>query len=97
VAVTNKWVLAGAPGLLGYTGIVPYLPTTRTTVVVLATAGPHSPPGTHYAGAIFDAVDRILAPGRHPPSRLAERVRSERAPGCAAPQRHVLGRRVDRV
>jgi CubicO group peptidase (beta-lactamase class C family) len=66
VAVANKWVLAGAPGLLGYTGIVAYLPTTRTTVVVFATAGPHSPPGTHYAGGIFDAVGRILAPGSPP-------------------------------
>ena len=66
VAVANKWVLAGAPGLLGYTGIVAYLPRTRTSVVIFTTTGPHSPPGTHYAGAIFDAVGKILAPASPP-------------------------------
>src|SRR5437764_9789953 len=50
VAVANTWVLGGAPGLLGYTGIVAYLPSTKTTVVVLTTTGRRSPPGIHYAG-----------------------------------------------
>jgi D-alanyl-D-alanine carboxypeptidase len=66
VAVANRWVLAGAPGLLGYTGIVAYLPRSKTTVVVFTTSGPHSPPGTHYAGAIFNAIGKILAPGSPP-------------------------------
>jgi len=66
VAVANKWVLAGAPGLLGYTGIVAYLPGNRTTVVIFTTTGPRSPPGTHYAGAIFNAVGKILAPASPP-------------------------------
>jgi D-alanyl-D-alanine carboxypeptidase len=66
VAVANKWVLAGAPGLLGYTGIVSYLPSTKTTVVVFTTTGRRSPLGTHFAGAIFNAVGRILAPGAPP-------------------------------
>jgi D-alanyl-D-alanine carboxypeptidase len=66
VAVANKWVLAGAPGLLGYTGIVAYFPPTKTTVVAFTTTGRRSPPGTHYAGAIFNAVGRILAPGAPP-------------------------------
>ncbi len=66
VAVANKWVLAGAPGLLGYTGIVAYLPSSKTTVVVFTTTGRRSPPGTHYAGAIFNAVGKILDPGAPP-------------------------------
>lgn len=66
VAVANRWVLAGAPGLLGYTGIVAYLPRTRTSVVIFTTTGPHSPPGTHYAGTIFNAVGKILAPASPP-------------------------------
>ena len=66
VAVANKWVLAGAPGLLGYTGIVAYLPRTKTSVVIFTTTGPHSPSGTHYAGAIFNAVGKILAPASPP-------------------------------
>lgn len=66
VAVANKWVLAGAPGLLGYTGIVAYLPSTKTTVVVFTTTGRRSPTGTHYAGAIFNAVGKVFAPGAPP-------------------------------
>jgi D-alanyl-D-alanine carboxypeptidase len=66
VAVANKWVLAGAPGLLGYTGIVAYLPAKRTTVVIFTTTGAHSPPGTHYAGAIFNAIGKILSPASPP-------------------------------
>lgn len=66
VAVTNTWVLAGAPGLLGYEGIVAYLPRTNTAVVIVTTTGPHSPPGTHYAGAIFNAIGKILAPATPP-------------------------------
>jgi D-alanyl-D-alanine carboxypeptidase len=66
VAVANKWVLGGAPGLLGYTGMVAYFPSTKTTVVVLTTTGRDSPPGIQYAGAIFDAVGKILAPGSPP-------------------------------
>jgi D-alanyl-D-alanine carboxypeptidase len=66
VAVANKWVLAGAPGLLGYTGIVAYLPSTKTTVIVFTTTGRRSPTGPLYAGAIFNAIGKILAPGAPP-------------------------------
>ena len=75
IAVANKWVLGGAPGLLGYTGMVAYLPTTKTTVVVMATTGRDSPSGIQYAGAIFDAVGKIPAAGiaADLSSRLARR------------------------
>jgi CubicO group peptidase (beta-lactamase class C family) len=66
VAVANSWLIAGAPGLLGYRGIVAYLPRPRATVVIFTTVGRHSPPGTHYAGAIFNAVGRIAVPSRPP-------------------------------
>jgi D-alanyl-D-alanine carboxypeptidase len=65
-AVVSGWVLAGAPGLLGYTGIVAYLPKEKTAVVVFTTTGPGSPPGTHYAGAIFNRVGEIVAPASPP-------------------------------
>lgn len=65
-AVANGWILAGAPGLMGYTGIVSYLPAEKIRIVVFATAGPDTPPGVHYAGAIFNGVGKILAPSATP-------------------------------
>lgn len=65
LAVSNGWVFS-APGLMGYTGVAAYLPTTKTTVVVFTTTGPTSPEGTHYAGAIFEALAKIVAPGSPP-------------------------------
>jgi D-alanyl-D-alanine carboxypeptidase len=65
-AVANGWLLGGAPGLMGYTGIVSYLPSRRIAVVVFTTSGPDTPPGVHYAGAIFNRVGEILAPSAAP-------------------------------
>jgi D-alanyl-D-alanine carboxypeptidase len=65
-AVANGWILGGAPGLMGYTGIVSYLPSKRIRVVVFTTTGPDTPPGVHYAGAIFNRVGAILAPSAAP-------------------------------
>jgi D-alanyl-D-alanine carboxypeptidase len=65
VGVSNGWVFS-APGLMGYTGVVAYLPETETAVVVFTTTGPTSPAGTHYAGAIFEALAKIVAPGSPP-------------------------------
>jgi D-alanyl-D-alanine carboxypeptidase len=65
VGVSNGWVFS-APGLLGYTGIVAYLPQAKTAVVVFTTTGSDSPPGTHYAGAIFTAIAKIIAPSSLP-------------------------------
>jgi D-alanyl-D-alanine carboxypeptidase len=65
VGVSNGWVFS-APGLLGYTGVVASLPKTKTAVVVFTTTGPNSPSGTHYAGAIFAALAKIVAPASPP-------------------------------
>lgn len=65
-AVANGWILGGAPGLMGITGIVSYLPSTQTAIVVFTTASPDTPPGVHYAGAIFNRVGQILAPSTPP-------------------------------
>ncbi len=65
VGVSNGWVFS-APGLMGYTGVVAYLPETKTAVVVFTTTGPSSPAGTHYAGAILKALATIVAPGSPP-------------------------------
>lgn len=46
---------------MGITGIVSYLPSTQTAIVVFTTASPDTPPGVHYAGAIFNRVGQILA------------------------------------
>jgi D-alanyl-D-alanine carboxypeptidase len=65
VGVSNGWVFC-APGLEGYTGVVAYLPNTKTALVVFTTSTSDSPPGTHYAGAIFKAVAKIVAPSSLP-------------------------------
>lgn len=65
-AVANGWLLGGAPGLMGYTGIVSYLPSQQISIVVFATTGPNTPSGVHYAGAIFNRVGKILAPSAPP-------------------------------
>jgi hypothetical protein len=75
LAVVNKRVVV-APGLLGCTGIVAYLSKEKTAVVVFTTSGPDAPPGTHYAGAIFNRVGQ---------SSLSRRVRGSRQIGRTTP------------
>ena len=63
--VANGWVLA-TPRLMGYTGIVSDLPSKDLALVVFTTSNPDAPPGTHYAGAIFDRVGALLSPSSPP-------------------------------
>jgi D-alanyl-D-alanine carboxypeptidase len=65
LGVSNGWVAAN-PQLLGYNGVVSYLPAKRAAVVVFATQGPGGKPETAYASAIANPIGKLLAP-KHPP------------------------------
>ncbi len=63
--VSNGWDLA-EPGLIGYTGLVSYLPAQKLRVVIFTTANPDAPSGGQYAAAIFNHVGALLAPSSPP-------------------------------
>ncbi len=65
-AVANGWIIAGAPGLEGFTGAVAYLPSKRFAVVVFTTAEANAPDNVQFAPAIFNKVGAFLAPGSPP-------------------------------
>jgi D-alanyl-D-alanine carboxypeptidase len=64
--VTNGWI-ATNPQLTGYNGVVSYLPSKRTAVVVFTTQGPKGKPSVAYASAIYNRLGALLAP-EQPPS-----------------------------
>ena len=68
VALDNGWVVAGAPGLEGFSGSVTYLPKKRLTVVIFTTANANAPAGVQFAPAIFKRVGALLAPASAPAS-----------------------------
>jgi CubicO group peptidase (beta-lactamase class C family) len=65
-AVANGWILAGAPGLEGYSGVVAYLPARALAVVVFTTANSNAPEDIQFGPAIFNRVGALLDPS-HPP------------------------------
>lgn len=65
-AVANGWIIAGAPGLEGFTGAVAYLPRKKLAVVVFTTATASAPEGVQFAPAIFNEVGELLAPASPP-------------------------------
>ena len=65
-AVANGWIIAGAPGLEGFTGAVAYLPTKRLAVVIFTTANANAPDNVQFAPAIFNKVGAFLAPHSPP-------------------------------
>ncbi len=72
-AVSNGWRLA-EPGLIGYTGLVSYLPAKKISVVIFTTANPDAPPGGQYAAAMFNQVGALFAPSTPPdiPSKVTD-------------------------
>jgi D-alanyl-D-alanine carboxypeptidase len=66
LGVNNGWIAAN-PQLLGYNGVVSYLPAKRVAVVVFTTQGPRGKPSSAYASAVFNGIGRLLAP-KEPPS-----------------------------
>jgi D-alanyl-D-alanine carboxypeptidase len=66
VAVSNGWIVAN-PQLMGYNGVVSYLPSKRIAVVVFTTQGPKGNPLLAYASGIYNRIGRLLAP-EQPPS-----------------------------
>ncbi len=65
-AVANGWVIAGAPGLEGFTGAVTYLPSKKLAVVIFTTAKANAPQNVPFAPAIFNQVGALLAPDSAP-------------------------------
>jgi hypothetical protein len=65
-AVANGWVIAGAPGLEGFTGAVAYLPSKGWAVVIFTTANANAPDNVQFAPAIFNKVGALLAPNTPP-------------------------------
>lgn len=65
-AVSNGWIIAGAPGLEGFTGAVAYLPSKRLSVVIFTTANANAPDNVQFAPAIFNKVGALLAPETPP-------------------------------
>jgi D-alanyl-D-alanine carboxypeptidase len=75
--VVNDWVLTN-PQVDGYTGIVAYLPSEKTAVVVSATFTPDAPPGFHSAALIFNSIAAILDPDNAPTIPVQPRGESTR-------------------
>ena len=65
-AVGNGWIIAGAPGLEGFSGLVAYLPSKKLSVVIFTTANANAPDDVQFAPAIFNKVGALLAPGSPP-------------------------------
>jgi D-alanyl-D-alanine carboxypeptidase len=63
--VSNGWIAAN-PQLMGYNGVVSYLPAKRTAVVVFVTQGPKGKPSVAYASAIYNRLGALLAPEQRP-------------------------------
>lgn len=66
LGVSNGWIAAN-PQLLGYNGVVSYLPAKRYAVVVFTTQGPGGKPSSAYASAVSNSIGKLLAP-KQPPS-----------------------------
>jgi D-alanyl-D-alanine carboxypeptidase len=65
LGVTNGWI-ATNPQLLGYNGVVSYLPAKRIAVVVFATQGLRGNPTKSYASAVSNRIGALLAPHQRP-------------------------------
>jgi D-alanyl-D-alanine carboxypeptidase len=63
--VSNGWIFNN-PQLLGYNGVVSYLPSKRTAVVAFTTMGPKADPTVAYASAIANGIGKLVD-REHPP------------------------------
>ncbi len=63
--VVNGWYLA-APGLIGYTGLVSYLPAQKLSIVIFTTNNPNAPANGQYGMGIFNHVGALLDPSNPP-------------------------------
>jgi D-alanyl-D-alanine carboxypeptidase len=72
LAVTNGWI-ATNPQLLGYNGVVSYLPSKGIAVVVFTTQGPKGKPTVAYASAIYNGITNLLAPKQPPNAPVCPR------------------------
>lgn len=59
--VLNGWILTN-PGLVGYNGIIAYLPERKLSIVVFTTSGRRTPAGASISSAAADPISALLAP-----------------------------------
>jgi CubicO group peptidase (beta-lactamase class C family) len=59
--VLNGWILMN-PGLVGYNGIIAYLPERRISMVIFMTAGRRTPAGASISSAAADPISALFAP-----------------------------------
>ena len=65
LVVTQGWISAN-PQLMGYNGVLSYLPSRRIAIVVFVTQGPKSNPKSAYASGIYNKISARLAPDQAP-------------------------------
>jgi hypothetical protein len=63
--VSNGWI-ATNPQLMGYNGVVSYLPSKKIAVVVFTTQGLKGNPSEAYASAIYNRIGALLVPAQPP-------------------------------
>jgi D-alanyl-D-alanine carboxypeptidase len=63
--VSNGWI-ATNPQLMGYNGVVSYLPSKKIAVVVFTTQGLKGNPSAAYASAIYNRIGALLVPAQPP-------------------------------
>jgi D-alanyl-D-alanine carboxypeptidase len=75
LSVTNGWV-ATNPQLMGYNGIVAYLPSQKLTFVTFTTLGPKTPAAVAAGTAVFQGVAHALTPQNIPAFSVLPRGQS---------------------
>jgi len=75
LSVTNGWV-ASNPQLMGYNGIIAYLPSQKLTLVTFTTLGPKTPAVVAAATAVFQGVAHALTPQNIPAFSVLPRGQS---------------------
>ena len=63
--ITNGWIYNN-PHIMGYKGVVSYLPEKDVGIVVIATDSPEGDANTRYDVPIYDAIGELVVPGQPP-------------------------------
>ena len=63
--VTNGWIYNN-PHIMGYKGLVSYLPDKDIAIVIATTDGPEGDANTRYDAPIFNRIAKVVAPGQLP-------------------------------
>jgi len=64
--VSNGWIYNN-PHIMGYKGVLSYLPAKDVAIVIETTGGPDGDANTRYDAPIFNRIAKVVAPGEAPP------------------------------